>query len=72
LAVLSYFREGALEKGERREYAKRGTEVSLGHKCTGEVKEGRRSRLYFFRQLSGGEVSKDLTCCLAVVSKDLG
>jgi hypothetical protein len=28
LTVLSYFREGALEKGERREYARRETEVS--------------------------------------------
>jgi hypothetical protein len=61
-----------LEKGERREYARRGTEVSLGHKCTGEVREERRRRLHFFRQLSGGEVSKDLICCLAVVSEDLG
>jgi hypothetical protein len=51
------------KRKERREYARRGTEVSLGHKCTREVREGRRIRLYFFRQLSGDEVSKDLTGC---------
>jgi hypothetical protein len=36
LVCLSYLREGALEKGERREYNRRGTEVSLGHNCTGK------------------------------------
>jgi hypothetical protein len=42
-------------------------ERPLGHNCIGKAGEGRSGRLNHFRELGYGEISENLSGCLALV-----